>query len=129
MGGQVQVIFDNLPSSIGHIKGGKLRAVAVTSEQRDPSLPDVPTVGEAGIPNFEVSSWNGLFAPKGTPTAAVNRLGSDLIATLNEPEIVRKFVELGVEARPSSGADIEARLRAEIERWGRVIEDAGIERQ
>src|SRR5581483_2525172 len=110
------------------LREGTLRAIVTTAKTRAAALPDVPTVGEAGITNFEVSSWNGLFAPAGTPAAAIARLSRDLAATLGEPDLVRKFIEIGVEARPSPPAEITARLRDEIARWSRVIDDAKIER-
>src|SRR4029079_17236539 len=90
---------------------------------------DVPTVSESGIANFEISSWNGLFAPAHTPPAAGERLSRELALALAEPALVQRYLELGVEARALPPPIIAARMRTEIERWSRVIEDAGIERQ
>ncbi len=125
----IEVVINAYGAVRPALREGTLRAIVTTAKTRAAALPDVPTVGEAGITNFEVSSWNGLFAPAGTPAAAIARLSRDLAATLGEPDIVRKFIEIGVEARPSPPDEITTRLREEIARWSRVIDDAKIERQ
>jgi tripartite-type tricarboxylate transporter receptor subunit TctC len=125
----IDVVINAYGAVKPNILDGTLRAIVTTAKTRAAALPEVPTVGEAGIANFEVSSWNGLFAPAHSPQAAIDRLGRDLDATLADPYIVRRFIELGVETRPAKPAALEARLREEIERWSRVIADAGIERQ
>ena len=129
MRNDVDVVINAYGAVKANLLDGSLRAIVTTAGARAAALPDVPTVGESGIANFEVSSWNGLFAPARTPAEAIERLNRELSLTLAEPEVVRRFLELGVEARPSSPATIAARMRAEIERWSRVIDDAGIERQ
>jgi tripartite-type tricarboxylate transporter receptor subunit TctC len=91
VGGQVQVMFDNVPSSIEQIKAGKLRAVAVTSAQRSPALPDVPTIAESGLPGFEASAWFGIVAPAGTPAAVVNRINADVNQWLHTPQAEEKL--------------------------------------
>jgi tripartite-type tricarboxylate transporter receptor subunit TctC len=107
----------------------QLRAIATTAMSRSPFLPDVPTVHESGIANFEVSSWNGIFAPANTPDAAVGRLAQEMQAALAEPDLIKIFLERGVEVWPAKAPDLSARMRAEIVRWNKVIEDAGIERE
>lgn len=112
-----------------NLADGKLRAIATTTAQRAAALPGVPTVAEAGIANFEAASWNGMFAPARTPPEVIDRLQRELHLILAEPQIVQRFLDLGVEVRPSTPQALEARLRTEIERWSRVINEAGIEKQ
>jgi tripartite-type tricarboxylate transporter receptor subunit TctC len=107
----------------------QLRAIASTAAARSTFLPDVPTVHEAGIENFEVSSWNGIFAPAKTPDDVIGRLAQGIQAALAEPQVSKLFLERGVEIRPAKAADLSARMRSEIVRWNRVIDEAGIERQ
>ena len=107
----------------------QITAVAVTTGRRYPSAPDIPTVQEAGVRDFEVVSWNGLFAPIRTPQEAIQVINRELRAVLVEPEITRRLIELGVEPRPSTAEELGARMRSEIVKWGRVINDAGIEKQ
>jgi len=107
----------------------QLRAIAITTASRSSFLPDVPTMQESGVPNFEVSSWNGIFAPAHTPAALVDRVGQEIRAALAEPELVKKFRDLGVEVWPAPAAELSARMRSEIGRWNRVVDEAGIERQ
>jgi tripartite-type tricarboxylate transporter receptor subunit TctC len=107
----------------------KLRALAATTASRTMFLPDVPTTREAGIADFEVSSWNGIFAPAKTPAAAVDRLTQAFHAALAEPELIDKFHDLGIEAWPGSAAELAARMKSEIARWNKVVDDNAIERQ
>lgn len=107
----------------------KLRALAATTAGRTVFLPDVPTTREAGIADFEVSSWNGIFAPAKTPPAIVERLAQAFHAALAEPPLNEKFHDLGVEAWPGSAADLTARMKSEIARWNKVVDDNAIERQ
>ena len=122
--GQVHVMFDNLTSSIQHIKSGKLRALAVTSATRDSILPDVPTVGET-VPGFEATAWWGVCVPKGTPPAAIEKLNKAINAALADSKLMGRFAELG--ARPISGtpADYKALMTSEIGKWAKVVEFAG----
>lgn len=107
----------------------QMRAIATTAKSRSAFLPDVPTAHEFGIANFEVSSWNGLFAPAKTPDAVNARLAEEIQGALAEPEVANFFLDRGVEPWPASASDLIARMRAEIVRWNRVIDDAGIERE
>ena len=111
------------------IDGKQLRAIATTTAHRSSFLPDVPTMREAGISNFEVSSWNGIEAPAGTPAAVVDQLTIAFQAALAEPDLVAKFSDLGVEAWTGSPADLSTRMRAEITRWNRVVDENHIDRQ
>jgi len=107
----------------------KLRALATTTASRSAFLPDVPTTKQAGVANFEVSSWNGIFAPAQTPAPVVDRLALEMRAALADPELRQKFLDLGVEAWPGSAADLAARMKSEIVRWNKVVDDNAIERQ
>jgi tripartite-type tricarboxylate transporter receptor subunit TctC len=107
----------------------KLRALAATTASRTVFLPDVPTTREAGIADFQVSSWNGIFAPEKTPAAAVDRLAQAFHAALAEPELIDKFHDLGIEAWPGSATELAARMKSEIARWNKVVDDNAIERQ
>lgn len=125
IGGQVQVMFDNLPSSLPQIKAGKLRALAVTSVQRAPALPDVPTIAESGLPGFEASSWFGVLAPAGTPPAIIARLNADLGQWLQSPDAREKLLAQGALAAGGSPEAFAAHIRAETEKWARVVKVSG----
>ncbi|NNM71697.1 Bug family tripartite tricarboxylate transporter substrate binding protein [Enterovirga aerilata] len=125
VGGQVDVMFDNLPSSIEQAKAGNLRALAVTSSRRSPALPDVPTLDESGLPGFEASSWFALFAPKGTPPDILNKLNAEVRKALEGEDLKRRFAELGGEIRPMSPAELMAYVRAEHAKWAQVVKASG----
>lgn len=129
MRGDVDVVINAYGAVKGNITDGSLRAIATTASSRAAVLRDVPTVAEVGIANFEVSSWNGLYAPARTPTPVVVRLGEALRASLAEPAVMSRFLDLGIEVRQSRPAEIDKRMREEIARWSRIIDEAGIERQ
>jgi tripartite-type tricarboxylate transporter receptor subunit TctC len=107
----------------------QLRALAVTTAKRASFLPDVPTTGEAGVPNFEVASWNGIYAPAHTPAPIIDQLGQAFRAALAEPDLAAKFHDLGAEVWPGSADELAARMQAEIARWNKVVDENGIERQ
>jgi tripartite-type tricarboxylate transporter receptor subunit TctC len=125
MGGTIQVYFSPLPESIGVVKGGKVRALAVTTSKRVASLPDVPTIGES-VPGFEISTWQGIGAPKNTPTEIVAALNREINAGLADPKVKARILELGGEPAPISTADFEKRVVDETARWAKVIRDAKI---
>ena len=125
IGGQVQVMFDNMPSALPHVKAGKLRALAVTSAQRSPSAPDVPTMGEAGLAGFDVQSWFGLVAPKGTPREIIARLNSESVKALGTADIKERFMDLGAVPGPMSAEALGDFIRAEITRWAEVVKASG----
>jgi tripartite-type tricarboxylate transporter receptor subunit TctC len=125
MGGTIQVYFSPLPESIGVVKGGKVRALAVTTAKRVASLPDVPTIGES-VPGFEISTWQGIGAPKNTPTEIVAALNREINAGLADPKVKARILELGGEPAPISTADFEKRVVDETARWAKVIRDAKI---
>jgi tripartite-type tricarboxylate transporter receptor subunit TctC len=125
IGGQVNLMFDNLPSSLPHIKAGKLRALAVTSGKRSPALPDVPTIAEAGLPGFEASSWFGVFAPAGTPKEIITRLNMEIVKALTSPELKERLAAQGAEAVGNSPEQFAAHIRSETAKWAKVVKASG----
>ena len=123
--GQVQVLFDNLPSSVPHIKNGRIRALAVTSEAAEPSMPELPTVG-ATVKGYEATAWFGIGMPKGTPTEAINRVNAAVNATLAEPAMRARLADLGGVPIPGTPADFGKVIVAETEKWAKVINDSGV---
>ena len=125
----IQVGFEILAPVIGQVKGGALRALAVTTPRRFEGLPETPTVIESGLPGYDVASWNGIAAPARTPAAIIERLNREINAVLALPETRQRFLELGVVPRPSTPAEHKALLVAEIGKWRDVIAKAKIEKQ
>jgi len=126
LAGNVQLAVVDLPAALQHIRAGKLTAFAVTSPQRLPQLPDVPTVAEAGLPGYDSTGWFGVVAPAATPAAIVDRLSAEINAALGDEQIKANMRNLGVEPAPSRPAAFEAYIRAETQKWARVIQQANI---
>lgn len=126
LGGQVDIMFDNAPHVMPHVKAGKLRPLAITSEKRSPLLPDVPTVSETGYPGFQVSVWYGFAAPAGTPKEIVARLNTEINKILKMDDVKKSFADAGVEPMGGSVQDFENFFKAESARWGKVIKDSNI---
>lgn len=129
IGGQVPINMSNLPATVQPVASGRLRALAVTSAQRTPQMPNVPTVAESGFPGYDVQSWYGMCAPAGTPTALLDKLNADIHSVLRQPELQQRLTELGIDLAPSTRDEFEQYIRAEIVRWAKVIKDAGIPQQ
>jgi tripartite-type tricarboxylate transporter receptor subunit TctC len=125
MGGQVQVMFEPTLSTIGYIRAGKLRALAVTSATRSAALPDVPTVGEY-VPGYEATAWFGIGAPRNTPPDIVAKLNGEINAGLADAKIKERLADLGGEPMPMSSADFAKFIADETEKWGKVVRAAGI---
>lgn len=125
IGGQVQVIFSAVPSTVEYIKADKVRALAVTSTSRSETLPDVPTVAEF-VPGYEASNWWGIGAPKSTPAAIVDKLNREINAAFADPKMKARLLELGGPGLAGSPADFEKLIADETEKWGRVIRTANI---
>jgi tripartite-type tricarboxylate transporter receptor subunit TctC len=125
IGGQVQVMFSPLPESIGAIKAGNVRALAVATAARSEALPEVPTVADS-VPGFEASTWQGIGAPRNTPPEIVERLNAEINAVLADPKIKERLAELGSVPTPMSPADFSNLIVAETAKWGKVIRAANI---
>jgi tripartite-type tricarboxylate transporter receptor subunit TctC len=128
LGGQVDMTCDQTTNTVGHIRSGKIKAYAVTTEERLSSLPDLPTLNEAGLEGFEVTAWHALYAPGGTPQEVVGELTVALQAALKDPKVVERFADLGTEPVPqeqATPAALEQHLRAEVDKWKPVIQKAG----
>ena len=125
LGGQVQSMFDNSPSSMPHVKAGKLRALAITSKERSPLPPDVPTIAESGFPGFEVQSWFGLSAPAGTPDAVIKRLNTALNTALKDPTIKQRLADLVATTAPGTPDDMRKFVASELKGWNEVVKASG----
>ena len=126
IGGQVQLGFDNLPSSIGHIRSGKLRAIAVTTAKRFPGAPEIPTMAESGVPGYEVSAWFGLLAPAGTPKPVIDALYTNIAAILKQPEVVKQLFDLGAEPGGNTPEAYARQIAADVEKWKKVVAATGV---
>ena len=126
MSGRVSMMFENAPGAVPHIKAGKVRALAQTGLKRSPAMPDVPTLAESGVPGYESLSWSGIAVPAGTPRAVIERLNKDLNAVLAMPEMRQKLGEQGAESIGGPPEAFAAHIRAEREKWSRVIRTANI---
>jgi tripartite-type tricarboxylate transporter receptor subunit TctC len=124
IGGQVHVLFDNLPSSIGHIRGGRLRALGVTSEGREPSLPGVTTVGET-VPGYEATAWFGVGMPKGTPREIINKVNAEINRALADPKMRERLAELGGKPIAGTPEDFGRVIAAETAKWEKVVTASG----
>ena len=120
IGGQVQIGFDNLPSAIAHVRGGKVKALAVTTPKRWPGAPEIPTMAEAGVPGYEMAAWFGLLAPAGTPKAIVDQVQREVGAILKLPEVQKQFFELGAEPGGITPEEFTRYITADRDRWAKV---------
>lgn len=127
LGNQVSIMFDNLPSSSAHIKAGTLRALAVTTAERAPSFPDVPTMAEAGLPGYETYTWNALFAPKDTPKEVVDRLNAAAVKAMADPGVAERMKEFSATIVASSPEELATHVKAEIAKWTPVVKDANVQ--
>ena len=126
IGGQVDVLFENISAAVTQIKGGKLRALAVTSRERSPQLPDVPTMQEAGLPGFEIVAWFAFFAPSATPRDIVQRLNVEMVKAINAPDVQQKLRERGMSPRPLGLDEFAAFWRSEREKFAAIVKKANI---
>ena len=126
LGGQVQIIFDNLATALPHIQASKLTPLAVTSSSRTARLPGVPTMQEAGLPGYEVTSWYALYAPAHTPPAVAQRLNTEVRKAIASPAVAERLREQGLQPAPGSAAQLAELTRAEIAKWARVVEQAAV---
>ena len=124
---QVPIMFDNLPSSSEFIKAGTLRGLAVTTKERVPSMPDMPTIAEAGLPGYETYTWNALFAPPKTPKAIVQRLNAEALKAVKDESVQARFKEFSATTVGSTPEELATHVKAELAKWTPVIHDAGIQ--
>ncbi|MBV9362215.1 MAG: tripartite tricarboxylate transporter substrate binding protein, partial [Betaproteobacteria bacterium] len=125
LSGQVSMMIETATGALSAIRSGKVRALAVTTAQRWPQLPEVPTMIEAGVPGFEITSWTGLFVPAATPGALVSRLNSELVKAARDPGYVKTMATLGVDAISSTPQEFSAFIESEVAKWGRAIRESG----
>ena len=125
IGGQVQTGFDNLPSSIGHIRSGRIRAIAVTTLKRFPGAPKIPTMDESGLKGYEVSAWFGLLAPAATPKAVVDSIYSNVAAILKQPGMEKQLLDLGAEPGGNTPEAYAKQIAADVEKWRKVVAVTG----
>ena len=125
LGERVTMMFDNMPSSLPLVREGKLRALGVTSAQRSPAAPEIPTIAEQGLPGFEAVSWFALFAPANTPRAVVDKLQKETARVLRMPDVAKKLAGLGLDAAGSTPEELATYQRAEIIKWAKVVKDSG----
>ncbi len=126
LGGQIELMFENLPTAIAQIRAGKVRALGMTSRERSPSMPEVPTVAEAGVPGFEATAWFTIAAPAKVPADIIRKLNTDMNTFLKAPEMQQRWVEMGVVPLGGAPADAEKFFVSEREKWNKVIKAAGI---
>ena len=127
--GQIPINIANFPFVVDQVRNARLRALAVTSAKRQTQLPDVPTMQESGVPDFEVNSWYGVCAPAATPVALLDKLNADITTILRMPEIEQRLTDLVIPPSPTTRDEFDQFMRGEIARWAQVIKDAGIPKQ
>jgi tripartite-type tricarboxylate transporter receptor subunit TctC len=126
LGGQIDVMFAPAETVMGHVRSGKLRALAVTSAQRFAVLPDLPTVAESGVPGYSAVGWFGLFAPMGTPKELVAKISADANKVLRDPQVQQKMVAAGAEASPDTPEEFGRFVKSEMAKWSKLMKDRGI---
>ncbi len=129
IGGRISMMFVDITASLSQINAGSLRALAVTTAERSKLLPNLPSMQEAGVPEFDITSWNGVFGPAGMPPEVVQRLNRELAAIATDPEISKKLAEIGFDAFTQTPEQLGAFVQAQLANWARMIRDAGIEPQ
>jgi tripartite-type tricarboxylate transporter receptor subunit TctC len=125
VGGQVQMMFSNLLTSMPHVRTGRLRAIGISSARRSPQAPDLPTVAESGIPGFDVSPWYGILGPAGLPRPLVMKLNTAIATALEGPEMQQRFVAQGIDLQSSTPEQFAALIKSELVKWARVVKAAG----
>jgi len=125
LSGEVNILFNNMPSGLPHIKAGTVRTLAVTSPKRAEALPNLPTLSEAGVPGFDVQTWYGLLAPAGTSPVILNRLRDEIAKALSQPEIKERFASLGLEPVGSTPKEFDDYIKSEVPKWTRVAKISG----
>ena len=127
LGGHVKVYFAQVPAVLQHVKTGAVRAIAVTTDKRLPYMPDVPTIAELGYPNYEITSWQGMFAPAGTPKEVLNKIAGETIRLLKTPEIAERIAREGSDPVGTTPEEFSIRFKSEISKWAKVAKEAGLQ--
>ncbi|HUQ25920.1 MAG TPA: tripartite tricarboxylate transporter substrate binding protein [Burkholderiales bacterium] len=125
LAGQTSMMFDNIPSALPHIKSGRLIAIATSGAKRDPALPDVPTIAEAGVPNYESGVWFGLMVPAATPRDIIMKLNAAAVQATRQPDFIKRMTDLGYSIIPGSPEDMANMLKAEVARWTPIVKASG----
>ena len=125
IGGQVQLIFDSMPSAMPHVKSGKIRALAVTTARRSPTVPDLPTIAESGVPGFDISTWYGVWAPAGTPREIVNKVAAEMAKALQQPAVRERLAALGAEPVGNTPEEFAAYCQSELAKWSKIVRESG----
>jgi tripartite-type tricarboxylate transporter receptor subunit TctC len=123
--GHTQISSTSMPPAVSHVKAGRVRAIAVTSAQRSPALPDVPTVNEQGFSGFDDLTWTAFFVPAGTPQDLVHRLNAEITRALTTPDVQERLASLGLEWKANTSGEFAAFLREEVQKWSRAVKDSG----
>ncbi len=126
LGTQIPAMVSGVPTALPSIKAGKVRALGVTTAKRSSQLPELPTIAEAGVPGFEVTSWYGLCAPAGTPKPTIAKLNADVVKALNMPDTQQRLAEQGVDAAPTTPEHFAEFIKSEVAKWPKIVKDAGI---
>jgi tripartite-type tricarboxylate transporter receptor subunit TctC len=126
LAGEIQLVFIGIPAALPHIKAGKLRALALVAPQRSPALPEVPTVAEAGLRDFEVTTWYGIMTPAGTPRPIVSRLNAELVKIMHAPDVKERLAAMATDPLTSTPEEFAAYLKQEIAKWGDVVRKANL---
>jgi tripartite-type tricarboxylate transporter receptor subunit TctC len=129
LSGEVQLGFENFTPIMGNIKSNSIKVIGIGSSKRFQGLPQIPTLAESGLPNYEATSWNGISVPAKTPVAAIQRLNKSIGLALEAPSVKARMLELGVTPRPSTPEDMQEWINADIKKWGLIIDNAKIEKQ
>ena len=125
IGGQIQLAFDNMPTAIANVRSGRLRALGITSQTRSSVAPEIPSIAEY-VPGFNVSAWQGIFAPVGTPTVIVNKLSAEVQQIMKMPDVIARMQSMGTAPVGSSSTDFSAFVKEEIARWTELVKSSGI---
>jgi len=125
LAGQISMLFDQVPAVLPHVQSGNVKALAVTTKERSSGAPDIPTMAEQGLEDFEVNVWFGFLAPKGTPDSIINQLNASMVKILNDSEFKERMTSMGVDTMPSTPNEFKEYLESETERWARVAKESG----
>lgn len=125
LAGQISMLFDQVPAVLPHVQAGKVRALGVTTKERSSGAPDIPTIAEQGLSDYEVNVWFGFLAPKGTPKPIIDKINDHMVRVLNNPEFVARMTSMGVDTMPSTPEEFQQYLEAETARWGKVAKESG----